>query len=507
MKIKEALRLQLQLKMSERVAGAHCGMSHGAAGNYKRQAEQLGLTWESLAGMSESAIWALFGKQTKAEQRAEGKRAPDLYALYVEMKRPHATLTALWQEYLELDPATAFKETAFRERYVAYKRMLDVRMRFEHVAGEKLWVDYAGATLPVWHADDSAVEFAAQIFVAVMGVGSYTFAEATRSQTRPDFFGSLDRCFRFMGAVPHIIVPDNLAAAVDRADRNAPVINRGMLDFASHYGSIVLPAHAGKPRHKAKVENGVRLVERWILFALRNRRFHSLDELNAAIAELVARLNDRKLRNLPATRRELFEKLDRPAMLAYRAGYVYGDWAQAKINPQYCARVAGKYYSVPFQYVGKHVWARVSTFTVEVYYDDERIAVHDRILAAEKVYAVKPEHMPPNHAAMVQESAEKLYAWARHVGSGALAYIDAFLTVRRGSHTAHGPAKGILTLARTYGNARVDAACLRALELKLFDAKSVERILRHGRDQKSPEQKELALPQGHRNIRGADYYH
>ena len=493
--------------MSERVAAAHCGMSHGAAGNYKRQAMDLGLQWDSLEGMSETDIWALFGKQTKAEARATGKREPDLYEVFLEMKRPHATLTALWEEYYTLDPATAFKETAFRERYTVYKGTLDVRMRFEHVAGEKLWVDYAGPTVPVWSADDSGVDFAAQIFVGVMGVGSLTFADATRSQTQEDFYGSLDRNFRFMGAVPHVIVPDNLKAVVEKADRHAPHINRGMLDFAQYYGCIVQPARAYKPRDKAKVENGVLLVERWILFSLRNRRFHSLDELNAAIAELVTKLNSRKLRNLPYTRKELFEKLDRPAMLAYKAGYIYGDWAKAKVNPQYCARIAGKYYSAPFQYVGKDVWGRVSTFTVEIYHNEQRIAVHDRILSDEKVYSIKPEHMPPNHAAMVNDSVEKVYAWARYVGPNTFAYIDAFVTVRRGAYTAHGPAKGILTLARTYGNERLEAACARALELKLFDARSIERILRRGRDQKSTEQKELALPQGHRNIRGAGDYH
>ncbi len=506
MKIKESLRLQLHLGMSERVAAAHCGMSHGAAGNYKRQALELGLKWDSLEAMSETDVWALFGKQTKAVHRATGKREPDLYEIYLEMKRPHATLTVLWDEYYAIDPVTGYKETAFRERYNAYKQKLDVRMRFEHVAGEKQWVDYAGPTVPVWHADDSGVDFNAQIFVAVMGVSAYTFADATRSQTMVDFFGSLERSFRAMGAVPHIIVPDNLKAAVDKADRFAPTLNRGMLDFAGHFGSVVLPARVRKPRDKAKVENGVLLVERWILFRLRNRRFHSLDELNLAIAELLEQLNGRKLRNVPFTRKELFEQHDRPAMLEYRGGYTYGNWAKAKVNPQYCARIAGKYYSTPFQYKGKEVWGRVSAFTVEIFFDEQRIAIHDRILSDDKVYSIKIEHMPPNHAAMVQESSEKLYAWARYIGSGALAYIDAFITVRRGAYTAQGPARGILTLARTYGNERVDAACVRALELKLFDARSVERLLRRGRDKKAAEQKELALPQGHRNIRGADYY-
>lgn len=188
-------------------------------------------------------------------------------------------------------------------------------MRCEHRAGEKLWVDYAGSTVPIGCADDSSVDFNVPIFVSVMGISSYTFPEATRSQQQRDFFGSLECSFHFMGAVPHATVPDNLTSARDKANRYAPVINRGLPDFAGHFGFVVLPARARKPRDKAKVENGVLLVSRWILFRLRNRRFHRLDELNEAIGELLVVLNNRKLRNLPYTREELFEKLDRPAIL------------------------------------------------------------------------------------------------------------------------------------------------------------------------------------------------
>lgn len=207
-------------------------------------------------------------------------------------------------------------------------------MRFEHMAGEKLWVDYAGPTVPIWLADDSAIDFQAQIFAAAMGISAYTYAEVTRSQTMADCFGALERCFGAMGAVPQIIVPDNLKAAVVKADRYAPVINRGMLDFGGHFNCVGLPAPSGKPRDKAKVENSVRHVDCWIVFRLHNRRLHSLDELNAAIAELLVQLNNRKLGNLPSRRKELFARLDRPAMLALKGGYTYGVWAKAKVNPQ-----------------------------------------------------------------------------------------------------------------------------------------------------------------------------
>lgn len=505
MQIKEILRLRLQLGMSERGTVAHTGVSKGAVGDYTRRAKELGITWEAVERLAESEVWALFAKTPPAGYRDTSKRQPDWPEVYVEMRSKGATLRGVWEEYVEQDPLSAYKETQFREYYNAYKAMLDVRMRCEHVAGEKLWVDYAGQTMPIWRKDLSGIEYKAQVFVAVMGVSSLTYAEATRTQSQDDFTQSVDRTCRWMNAVPHVIVPDNLKAAVIKPDRYAPELNRGFWEYCKYEGTAVRPARVRKPRDKAKAENGVLLVERWILFRLRKRQFTSLDELNEAIAELVERLNDRRLRNLPHTRRELFEQVDRPAMLPYKAGYPHGKWRKAKVDPQYHVRVEGKYYSVPFIHKGKYVWARQSGFAVEIYLNDERVAVHDR-LPSTKVYSTKIEHMPPNHAAMVQESAEKIYDRARGIGPKTLAYIDAFLAVRNHRHIAHGHAKGVLLLARTYGRERLEAACARAHELRLYSKDTVEWILKRGRDQRAADT-ELALPQGHANIRGAGYYH
>ncbi len=505
MQIKEILRLRLQLGKSERETEAHTGASKGAIGDYTRLARSFGITWEAIEALSESEVWALFGKRPRSGERDTGKRTPDYLEIYLGMREKGATIRGFWEEYHEHDPATAYRETQFRQYYNAFKSTLDVRMRFEHAAGEKLWVDYAGKTVPIRSEDLTEVVFDAQIFVAVIGVSSYTYADATRSQGQEDFINSVNRACRFMNASPHVIVPDNLKAAVIKPRRHAPEINRSFLEYCQYQGSTVLPARPGKPRDKAKAEAGVLLVERWILFRLRKRKFRSLAELNQAIRELLDELNNRRLRNLPYTRREMFEQTDRPAMLPYKAGYSYGKYLKVKVDPQYHVRVDGKYYSVPFQHKGKHVWVRLSGASVEVFLNDMRLTVHHR-LHGTQLYSTQIEHMPPNHAAIVEESTEKLYGWARSIGPQTLSYLEKFLAARRNAYTAHGHAKGLLTLSRTYGKERLEAACQRADVIKLYSKDSVERLLKSGRDRRREEPAELTIPQGHANVRGADYY-
>lgn len=504
MQIKEILRLRLHCGQSERKTAAHCGVAASTVGDYTRLARERGLTWTSLEGLSDSEIWSLLGKTTEPRMQPQ-LRLPDYREVYVEKtKRKGATLLGMWEEYIEVDPATAYQYTQFRVYYHRFVDTLDVRMRIEHTAGEKLWVDYAGRTVPIWNRNLDAVAYEAQIFVAVVGVSSFTFAEATRSQSLADWVGSHERAFRYMGGVPWVWVPDNLKSAVDKPGA-VPVINRSYAEFARHHGALVQPARVKKPRDKAKAENGVQLVERWILFKLRKRKFTSLDELNEAIRELLEKLNDRKLRNLPYTRRELFLQADKPALLPVQPGYTFGQFAKAKVNPQYHARIDGKYYSVPYQHKGKVVDARVSAFSVEIFLDGQRIAVHDRLLGAAP-FSTKVEHMPPNHAAMVEESAENILSWARRIGPQTEAYIDAFLAVRHYAHTSHGYAKGVLMLSRDYGTTRLEAACARAHEIHQYRKDTVERILKSGRDRRTKDEPQLTLPQTHENLRGPDTY-
>ncbi len=190
-----------------------------------------------------------------------------------------------WEEYRQAHP-DGYAYSRFCELYQRWRKQLDVVLRQEHLAGEKLFVDYAGATIPVQDPQGGPVRQAA-IFVAVLGASNYTYAEATESQELKHWIGSHLRTFEFLGGVPKLVVPDNTRTGVSRACRYEPDLNRTYHELAMHYGVGVLPTRPYKPRDKAKVETGVQIVQRWIVAALRHRKFFSLAELNQAIRELL----------------------------------------------------------------------------------------------------------------------------------------------------------------------------------------------------------------------------
>jgi transposase len=236
---------------------------------------------------------------------------PDWAYIHRELKRKSVTLFLLWQEYKATQPE-GFQYSWFCQGYRRWAGKLDLVMRQSHRAGEKLFVDYAGQTMPVVDRHSGEV-YDTEIFIAVLGASNYTYAEATWTQRLPDWIGSHVRALGTIGGVPEIVVPDNLKAAVTRAHRYEPEINRTYVDLAHHFGFAIIPARAAKPRDKAKAEVGVQVVERWILTRLRNQTFFALSELNQAIAALLLDLNGRPFKKLPGSRQTLFETLDRPA--------------------------------------------------------------------------------------------------------------------------------------------------------------------------------------------------
>jgi transposase len=231
-----------------------------------------------------------------------------------------------------------------------------------------LFVDYAGDTIPSYQAAAGGV-LPAEIFVAVLGASNYTYSEATGTQGLADWIGAHMRAFEFLGGVPEIIVPDNLKSGITKACRYKPGVNRTYEEMASHYGVAVVPARRVKPRDKAKVEAGVLVVERWILAALRKRKFFSLGEVNQAIQELLVRLNDRPFRKRDGSRRSLFESLDKPALRVLPAErYEYGDWETHRVGIDYHVEFDNHWYSVPYQLTQQEVEVRATAATVEIFH-------------------------------------------------------------------------------------------------------------------------------------------
>ena len=328
-KIREVLRLYFAAALSVRAIARSLGTSPSTVGDYLRRAKVAGLSWPVPESVDDTGLERrLF--PAPPSSRTE-RPLPDWSEVHRELRRKSVTLSLLWQEYKESHPE-GLQYSWFCEQYRGWAAKLDLVMRQEHRAGEKLFVDYAGQTVPVVDRETGGVR-QAQVFVAVLGASSYTFAEATWTQTLQDWTASHVRAFEFIGGCPELVVPDNLRSGVSRAHRYEPDLNPTYHDLARHYGVAVLPARVRRPRDKAKAEVAVQVVERWILAALRHRTFFSLVELNAAIAELLERLNTRRFRKLPGSRRSQFEQLDQPALRALPdSPYVFAEWKAVRVS-------------------------------------------------------------------------------------------------------------------------------------------------------------------------------
>lgn len=501
--IREILRQKLVLKRSNRQVAASLDVSNGAVSGAVTRARTLDLDWEKITALGDDALEErLYGPRTK---KRTGRPLPDPAYLHVELRRPGVTLQLLHLEYLEQHP-DGFRYTAFCAHYNAWLSTQRPTMRQVHRAGEKLFVDYSGnKPCIVDPATGEATEV--ELFVAVLGASNYTYAEATLTQKIADWIGSHTRTLEDLGGVTGAIVPDQLKSGVTRACRYEPGIQRTYEEMACHYGTTILPARPKSPRDKAKVEAGVLLAQRWILAKIRNQTFFSLAALNERIAELVRELNDRKMRVYGASRRELFLRLDKPALGPLpEARFVVSEWKTARINIDYHVEFDHHFYSVPSTLMRQEVDVRATATTVEVYLRGERIASHPR--SAERgQHTTTAAHMPRAHQAHAEWSPSRILGWAATVGPETAKLAKAILEARPHPEQGYRSCLGILRLSKKYGPERVEAACGRAVAAGARSYRHVESILKHGLDRLA--QTDTAAPKRptHENIRGRDYYH
>ncbi len=503
-KIREVLRLSLADGLSRRQIGLATGLPYTTVADHLARARAAGLGWPLPDDLDDAALEArLFS--SAALPPGPVRPLPDWADVHRELRRKGVTLQLLWFEYKERHP-DGYQYTQFVERYRRWARQLDVVMRHEHRAGEKLFVDYPGQTLPITDPETGQIS-PAQLFVAVLGASSYTYATATASQALPDWIGAHVGAFEFFGGVPAIVVPDNLRSGVTRADRYEPEINRTYAELATHYGCAVIPARPYKPRDKAKVEAGVLVAERWILAALRDRTFFSLAEANAAIRERLAWLNERPFKKLPGSRASHFAELDRAALrpLPVRR-FEYATWKQATVNIDYHVEVDRHWYSVPYQLVGQKADVRLAATTVEIFVRGRRVASHLRSTRPGR-HTTEPDHMPESHRRHLEWSPGRIVRWAEGTGPATGALVAAILASRPHPEQGYRSCLGILRLGRRYGPERLEAAAARALAIGARSYRSVESILRTGLDrQPLPDAAPAAPARRHANVRGGTYY-
>lgn len=506
-KILDVLRLFHESARSRREIARAVNASPTTVGEILRRAQLCGVCWPLAPELSEQALEARLYPPTAPSNQTRPE--PDWPQVHRELRRKGVTLELLWQEY-KAEHAQGYRYSGFCALYRQWVGRLSLSLRQTHRPGEKLFVDYAGETVPVTDPMSGETRQAA-IFVAVLGASSYTYCEATWSQSLPDWIGSHVRTFEHLDGVTALVVPDNLKSGVTRACVYDPDLNPTYRELASHYGTAILPARPRRPKDKAKVEAGVLLVERWVLARLRHHRFFSLAELNGCIAEWMSRLNDRPFRKLPGHRRSAFGELDRPALLPLPATrYEFAEWKVARVGIDYPVELVGHFYSVPYTFAREKVDSRLTATTVEIFHRGVRIASHVRTDRRGGQTTVDA-HRSPAHQAVQGWDAARLLDWATRVGPHTQGLVSRLLDQRRPPQQAFRACLGILRLGQPYGDDRLEAACERALAIGATSYGSLKSILRNGLDRKPVrppcEPAQTGLPLEHANVRGPNYDH
>jgi transposase len=379
-------------------------------------------------------------------------------------------------------------------------------MRQHHVAGEKAFVDYSGKRIAITDPTTGEIR-EAEIFVGVLGASNLTYAEATWTQQLPDWTGAHVRMFRFFGGAPKLLVPDNLKSGVAKASFYDPEINRTYGALAAHYSVGILPARPYKPRDKAKVEAGVRFAQTYILGRLRAQTFFSLAECNEAIALVMQRMNERPMRHLGLSRRELFDKIERDALIALPAqDWEFAEWRRARVNLDYHIEVHDFLYSVPHALIRAEVEVRVTARAIEVFHRGQRVAVHERRYMGRK-HGTNPEHMPSSHRRYAEWTPERFRRWAGEIGPNTESLIGAVLASRPHPEQGFRTCLGILRSYRGLETGRLEAVSARALELGVLNCKGVASLLARKPESVTAEDSAPATLIEHANLRDPGYYH
>jgi transposase len=502
------LRHLLRLRhdgVSAREIGRRLGVARSTIQDNLKRAAAAGLAWPLADDVTDEALETRLYGRAGVTQGQRRRAEPDWAALARELKRPGVTMTILWEEYREVH-SEGYGYSRFCDLLRGFERRLTPVMRQHHVAGEKAFVDYSGKRIGI--ADPTTGEIReAEIFVGVLGASNLTYAEATWTQQLPDWTGAHVRMFHFFGGAPKLLVPDNLKSGVHKASFYDPEINRTYGAMATHYSVGILPARPGRPRDKAKVEAGVRFAQTYILGRLRRLTFFSLAQCNEAIALVMQRMNERPMRNLGVSRRELFEKIERVALIGLPAeDWEFAEWRRARVNLDYHIEIHDFLYSVPHALIRAEVEVRITARTVEVFHRGQRVAVHPRRTMGRK-HGTDPDHMPSSHRRYAEWTPDRFRRWAGKIGPNTEGLISAVLASRPHPEQGFRTCLGILRSYRGLDPAHLESVSARAVELGFLNCKGVASLLARKPESTAGKDSSPATLFDHANLRGRGYYH
>lgn len=504
-KIKTVLKLNHE-NVGNREIARRLNISAGSVSNYLTRAKSAGLSWPLKDDWTEDKIYSvLFPSTSKNPSHPH----PDFGKVHKELKRKGVTLMLLWYEYQNQYP-NGYSYSRYCELYQAFAGKLKPGMRLIHRAGEKLFVDYSGLTVP-WVDKETGEVQHAQIFVAVLGASNYTFIEATADQSLISWVQSHVRAFEFFGGVTVCLVPDNLKSGVTKSHLYDPDVNRTFQEMADHYSVAVVPARVRAPKDKSKVEVGVQGIQRWILAPLRDVTFFSVHEINEAIKPLLKAYNERDFYELEGTRLSHYQELDKPALKPLPAQpYVYAEWKKARVSIDYHVAIEKHYYSVPYRLLKETIDVRMTHTTIECFHKGRRVALHKR--SYKPGHSTHHEHMPRAHQEYLEWTPERMHAWANKIGPNTGRLIKELIEMYKVPEQSYRSCLGILRMGKRYGEERLENAAIRALHIGAIRYKNIESILKSGLDQQplsKPDSESMATVPTvlHENIRGSKYYH
>ena len=506
-KIKEILRLHFEQKLGQRQIARSINTSQSTVHDYLARMKAAGLKWPLGPEWDEEKIEQALFPSDRTPARAPKREQPDFAQIREQLgKHRELTLELVWEEYSEQNP-DGYCYSWFCKRYRRWKKRRDVVLRQDHKPGEKLFLDWAGATIPV-HLPDGTTRPAA-VFVSALGASSYTYAEAVDDQQMANWLKVQMNALEFYGGAPQLLIPDNTKTGVTRACIYEPDLNPTYQEFATHYKVAVMPTRPRKPRDKAKVESAVQVVQRWIVMRLRHRRFFSAVQINEAIRELLTYLNNRPFRKRrDESRASLFAKLDQPALQPLPAQrYDLSQWMQARVNIDYHVAFDGNWYSVPYTLTGEAVEVRSTPATVEIFHRGKRVASHLRSRERNKSICHN-EHRPKSHQAHLEWTPSRMIEWAAKGGRHTAQLVTRILESKPHPEMGYRACLGIIRLAAKYSPERMEHAAERALLTGAVSYQSIKSILRNGLDSQPPALPALPsrLSPDDENLRGPQYF-
>lgn len=483
-KINEVLRLHFDLGLSLRQSALASKVSNGTASNYIKRFKELSLDIESYLSLSELEQEKIFYPSENKVYNISSQKdkvMPDFLYVHQELKRKKqtkVTLALLHEEYVQANPNNHYKSTQFREYYRRFLNTINPSMKQIHLSGEKMFVDYSGLTMPIVNPRTGEIS-RAQIFVAVLGASGYTYVDATASQKQRDFILSHVKAFEFFGGTPKIIVPDNLKSAVIKNNKHdGIIINESYANLAQHYGIAIEPTRPRKPKDKAKVEQGVQGIQRWILASLRHRTFYCVDELNDAISVLLDRYNNKIVKRFNKSRALMFEELDKPFLNLLPVNrFIYKDYKKATVSQSYHIYLESCEYSVPYKYLGISVDVWHNSSVVQIYHKGILLATHPKLYYAGDVSTLS-EHMPKKFQYHYEKTNPgKFLNWANNIGSNTLTWVKSEFEAVEHAPNAYRKLNAVLGMSKIYGKVDFDAAMAYAQNHNINNTASIRSIL------------------------------